>query len=366
MITAPLLLAAALAASAAPAISTAAAKNESVGVVAGSVSAGEPVVAGGKSVAQLKEDFLAATKDEDRGVLLGKIARTAPVTAQDISALFDLFSRFPDQNLRKGVMDSLALLQPENPQLEPVFVTYLQQSEPEAQLFGINGAFRLRSREALPMVRKIAKRRFKAPSPESINALSERNKWSTQYEALSALAQWEGAKALPLLREKAKEAPGVAFLLGQHFWVETFPDLLKWAASKKAADHDRAVMASRAPISLEAARATRDRMLAYLRDPNSDEEIRHRFALKVGACSHDDEVDALIQEHDKAPNDAMRLVWAAAVFAAHSPNSIPLIVRYARESPDETARAGARTELVNLVGEARARELLGDGKEVKK
>jgi hypothetical protein len=336
-------------------------------VVAQTLSAPAPIaVPGAPSVAVLKERFLGATEENDRAKFLNQMARTAPVSAQDVSSLFDLFSRFPDPVLRQRVMESLSHLQPENPQLEPLFTTYLRQGEPESQLFGINGAFRLRSREALPLVRKIAEHKFAAPSAASINALSERNEWWTQYEALSVLAQWENEKSLPLLRSKVKETPAVARLLGQFYWKQTMPDLLKWAASSVPADHERAIQAAGAPIDPEDARATRSAMLAYIRDPKADEEVRHRFALKVGACSNDAEVDELAAEHDKASDDTMRLIWAAAVFAAHSQKSVPLLLRYARQSPDDLTRAGTRAELTDLLGEARTKALLEDGKDFKK
>ena len=361
MMPALALLSVSLAAAAPVAVSSAPA------VVAQTMTMTAPIgVPGAPSVAVLKERFLGATEENERAKFLDQMARTTPTSAQDVSSLFDLFSRFPDPVLRRRVMDSLARLQPESPQLEPLFMTYLRQNEPESQLFGINGAFRLRSRQALPLVRKIAERKFSAPAAASINSLSERNEWWTQYEALSVLAQWENEKSLSLLRAKVKENPSVARLLGQFYWRQTFPDLLKWAASTSPADHERAIHAASAPIEAEDARATRAGMLAYLRDPKADEEVRHRFALKAGASANDAEVEELMTEHDKAPDDVMRLIWAAAVFAAHSPKSVPLLVRYARQSPDEPTRAGARTELVDLLGEAQVKTLLEDEKDVKK
>src|SRR5471032_1142093 len=112
-----------------------------------------------------------------------------------------MFSRYSDPELRKKVMDSLALIDPSSPQLEPLFISYLNQPEPETQLFGINGAFHLRSRDALPLVRKIAERKFESADAASISLLSRRNAWWTQFEALSALSQWEKERTLPLLRK---------------------------------------------------------------------------------------------------------------------------------------------------------------------
>src|SRR5471032_1250790 len=133
-----------------------------------------------------------------------------------------MFSRYSDPELRKKVMDSLALIDPSSPQLEPLFISYLNQPEPETQLFGINGAFHLRSRQGLPLVRKIAERKFEAADASSISLLSQRNAWWAQFEALSVLCQWEGEKVLPLLRAKADESYAVGRLLGRFFWRQTF------------------------------------------------------------------------------------------------------------------------------------------------
>jgi hypothetical protein len=107
-------------------------------------------------------------------------------------------------------------------------------------------------------------------------------------------------------------------------------------------------------------------MLAVMRDPKADEEVRHRLALKAGACATDEEVEALIADHDKAPDDAARLLWAAAVFASHSRKAVPLLVRYAKQSPEEATRRGARVLLADLVGEGPAAALLEDKKDAAK
>jgi hypothetical protein len=297
---------------------------------------------------------------------LDQIAATRPVSAQDVSALFDLFSRYSDPNLRKKVMTSLALIDPSSPQLEPLFISYLNQPEPETQLFGIYGAFYVRSRQGLPLVRKIAERKFAAADATAISLLSSRNAWWAQFDALSVLAQWQGEKILPLLREKADESAAVGRLLGQFFWRQTFPDLKSWSESADANVREKAVQAAGAQIQPAEARATRDGMLDIVRDPKADEEVRHRLALKVGAGSTDAEVEALIAEHDKATDDRMRLLLMGAVAYSHSAKAVPLLVRYARDSEDESMRRGARAELVDLVGEAAAKVLLDDKKNIKK
>jgi hypothetical protein len=335
--------------------------------LAGAQSSG-PV--GSASVSLLKERFVEAVDEPTRIKLLNQIAVTRPVSAQDVSALFDMFSRFSDPGLRKRVMDSLAMIDPSSPQLEPMFLSYLRQPEPETQLFGINGAFRLRSREGLPLVRKIAERKFEAADASAITLLSQRNAWWTQYEALSALAQWEGDKVLPLLREKSNESAAVGRLLGRFFWRQTFPDLKAWSESSDANVREKAVQVAGATIEPSEARATREGMLDIVRDPKADEEVRHRLALKVGLCSTDSEVEALVAEHDKTKDPTMRLLLMGAVgYAAgysHSLKAVPLLVRYARDSDDAIMRKGARAELVDLVGEEQAKALLGEEKDLKK
>lgn len=318
------------------------------------------------SVGLLKERFIEAIDDPTREKLIKQIAVTPPVSAQDVSALFDLFSRFPDPRLRKMVMASLALIDPSSPQLEPLFLSYLRQPEPETQLFGINGLFRLRSREGLPLVRKIAERKFEAADVSAINLLSSRNAWWTQYEALSALAQWEGEDVLPLLRKKAEESSAVGRLLGQFFWRQTFPDLKKWAESTNENVRQKAVQVAGAEITPTEARATRAGMMAIVVDPKADEEVRHQLALKIGAISTDEEVLDLIAMHDKTKDNKLRMLLVAAIAYSRSQNAVPLLVRYARGSSDEIIRKGARAELVDLVGEDRAKTLLGEGKDVKK
>ena len=316
----------------------------------------EPV--GAPTVAVLKGRFTDTNDSAERTKLLRQIAATVPVSGQDVANLFDLFSRFTDPFTRECVMASLARLAPGSPQLEPLFMTYLRQPEPEAQLFGINGAFRLRARAALPMIRAIAERKFSATAVTETTMMTERNAWWTQYEALSVLAQWEGEKALPLLERKAKESAKVGTLLGRYFWRQTLPKLRAWSDSGDLLASERAVLAVTAPIDLADARATRPQMLALLRDPKVDAEVRHALALKVGASSNDEEAEALVREHDAAVNDTERLYWAAAAFSSRSPKIVPLLVRYSRQTRDDVMRKGASEQLADMVGEDEARKLI--------
>ena len=224
----------------------------------------EPIAAA--SVSVLKDRFTEVTDSAERTKILDQIAKTAPVSGQDVVNLFDLFSRFTDKYTRDSVMASLALIAPGSPQLEPLFMTYLRQPEPEAQLFGINGAFRLRAHAALPLIRAIAERKFGASSVTETTMMSERNAWWTQYEALSVLAQWEPEKSLSLLERKGRESAKVGTLLGRYFWRQTLPKLRAWSDSGEPIATERAMLAVAAPIDLADARATRVQMLALLRD----------------------------------------------------------------------------------------------------
>ena len=314
------------------------------------------------TTAMLKERFVSSLVPEEKTTALQQLAKTPPVSGQDVAALFDLFSQDSNTQVRRSIMDSLALIQRGSPQLEPLFINYLKQPEPEAQLFGINGAFRLRSRQALPLVEKIAKRRFSAADANSVAVLSQRNAWWAQYEALSVLAQWQGEKAFPLLNKKADESPEVGRLLGRFFWRRVLPELKKWTASKDPAMQRKALAAAAASIEPSDARATRDTMLTLLRDPEADEDLRHQLALKVGLISDDAEAEILVAEHDKASDTQTRLLWATAAFASRSEKAVPLLVRYARESEDERWRVSAKTQLIDMMGEAKAEALLSVAK----
>ncbi len=310
------------------------------------------------SVSILRDRFLEVTSSPEKTKILDQIAKTAPVSGQDVASLFDLFSRFTDVYTRDSVMASLARVAPGSPHLEPLFMTYLRQPEPEAQLFGINGTFLLRARAALPLIHAIAERKFGASNVNETTMMSERNAWWAQYEALSVLAQWEGEKALSLLERKGEESAKVGTLLGRYFWKQTLPKLRSWSNSGGLIGSERALLAVSAPIDVEDARATRAPMLALLRDTKVDAEIRHLLALKIGASSNDEEAVALVAEHDAVASDTERLYWAAAAFSTRSPKVIPLLVRYARQTGDETLRKGAAAQLIDMVGAIEAASLI--------
>lgn len=319
--------------------------------------AAAPAVSTG-TVSQLTERFLETTSAENKTAILGEIARTAPRTGQDIANLLDLFTRYSDSYTRRSIMDSLAKIGPGNPQLEPLFLTYLKQPEPDAQLFGVNGAFRLRSRPALPLIREIAERKMTAKEGSETGMLSERNSWWTQYEALSALSQWEPEKSYALVDAKAYESPKVAALLGRYYWKKTLPRLRGWSESGKLGDAERASQAVAAPIEMADARDTRVEMISLLKDPKVDSDIRHQLALKVGLSSTEDEIEELIKAHDAAPSDAEKLYWATAVFITRSRKAVPLLVRYAHKTGEPVQAKGAADQLKDMLGPAEAAALL--------
>ncbi|MEK7388258.1 MAG: hypothetical protein AAB036_01020 [Elusimicrobiota bacterium] len=343
------------------ALTLAAASAADLPTTSGSTPPAEPVAA--LTVSLLKDRFTEAVDIDAKNKILVQIAKTSPTTSQDVSALFDLFSRFPDNAVRKAVMDSLALIPPDSPQIEPLFITYLKEPEQESQLFGINGAFRVRSRQALPLIRAIANRKFAAPNATETTVLSERNAWWTQFEALSVLAQWEGDKALSLLRKKSLESPAIGRLLGRFYWKQTLPQLKEWSLSSNQNSRERAVNAASASIEPADARATREEMLAIMRDSKVDRDVRHQLALKVGLSSTDEEIEALLGEHDAVKNDSDRLFWAAALFISRNPKIAPLLVRYARNTSDDALRLGATSQLEDMFGPAEASRMIeGDKK----
>lgn len=313
---------------------------------------------GSLSVTLLKDRFIEAVEAPEKARALEQLALTAPTTSQDVAALFDMFTRFPNTEVRATVMRSLALLKPGRPDLEGQFIAYLKQPETESQLFGINGAFRLRARSALPLVRAIASRRFAAASVDEGAALSERNAWWTQYEALTALAQWEGEKALPLLRSRAEESPAVGRILGTYFWKQTLPSLRAWSESADPKIRERATRAAAAQIEPLDARATRDEMMKIFLDKKADPELRHQLGLKIGLSSTDAEAAELVRRHDAETDESERLYWASAAALTRSPKVVPLLVRYAAKSPDEVMRKGATAQLIDMLGEDQTQRLI--------
>lgn len=309
-------------------------------------------------IAGLRDAFVETLEDQQKAEILQSIARTPAVTSNDVQALYDLFMRFSDNAVRESVLRSLDLASPHSPHLEPVFLRYMEEPEPESVLFGIKGALRIRAAGALPLIRKIARRSFAFKSPQDTPLLSEKNAWWTQYEALSALAQWEGPKTVSLLMSRASEAPAVARIMALFVWKESLPQFVKWSESHGADNQERAKQALSAPVPAKALRETRPEMMRILRDPKADKELRHQIALKVGFSSSEEGIGELLKEYEALKEPETKLMFSAALFASRSRQVVPLLTQHAKEHPDPRIRAGARVQLKDMLPAAEYRALV--------
>lgn len=310
------------------------------------------------SVVSLRDAFVETLEDRKKSEILATLARTPAVTARDLQALYDLFMRFPDAAVRDSALGSLALVDAHSPHLEPLFVRYLQEPEPESVLFGVKGALRIRAPSALPLIQKIAKRKFAFKSPQDAPLVSEKNAWWAQYEALAALAQWRPAQALPLIKDKTRQAPGVARLLGLYLWKESLNQIAAWARSSDPKNREKAQQALSAQVPMDALRQSRPEMLKRLLDSKEDRDLRHQLALNIGLSSTDDDAAALVKEYDAASDPETRLMLAAALFASRSRRAVPLLTSYAKANPNAQTRAGARLQLRDMLTAEEYRPLL--------
>lgn len=331
-----------------------------ISVLLAAAFAAEPMP---RTVSGLKEHYVSAIDRAEKAQALAALARTAPRDLSDVSALYDLFMRFPEPTARKAALDSMAL-SPVHPTLEPLALTALRGPEPESLYFGAHVAAHARTPAALEALRKIAGRRMVHARADEASLATERGTWWAQYEALDVLAVIDGDKTLPLLRRRAAESPAVAAIIGKRLWTAAFPDLLKWAAASSDGERHLAREAARQAIEPADARATRALMLSALTNAGLDAEFRHQLARKIGASSDADEAETLAQRHDDAKTQPERLLWASALFASGQPAAVPLLARYAREDPDELRRRGAYAQLADMLGEEKARALVDSKKDV--
>lgn len=278
-----------------------------------------------------------------RLAIVDELARRPVQTPGDVAMAVELFHRFGDDNVRAAILSAVELTDPSNRALEQTFTDLIRLGEPEGMFIGLRGAGRLRSRDALPYVRKLAKKKFKTKRVEDLPLAGERDRWWVQYEALNALARIDGERAYKLILKQAKAAPAVARILAMSYWEKALPLAVQWSASPD--EKERADEALKAPVPTPALRATRVKMLELLRDPKSDPELRHQLALKIGFTSTETEVQELIAERQKTPDESTKLMLAAAVFASRSRSAVPLLVEYMKENPDPRLREGAREQL---------------------
>jgi len=309
------------------------------------------------SASDLHDQFIEGTDDARKNKVLQELSRTPASGPRDVAALFDLFMRFPDTQVRDAALASLQLMTQSTPDLDVLLVHYLQQPEPEAQIFAIKGAVRLRDSKALPLIQKIADRKFSFKSANDAVMLTEKNEWWVQYEALAALAQWNGEEALPLLLKRSDQAPEVARILGRFLWKQSLPTLVKWAGSSSKSDQDRAHSGLTAPAPTADLRQTRAEMLAVLRDPNSPREARHQLAIKIGLCSTSEEAAELVKEQAAQKTDEDKLMFKTAVFATMDKVATPLLLQTAKGDLNPRNRAGALLELKDLLSTPELRAL---------
>ena len=309
------------------------------------------------SVYSLAQSFNEAYETPIKAGFLDQLRRTAPVSARDVESLFDIFSHYSDAEVRRTVMDSLDLMDPQAMQLEPVFLALLKQPEPEAVLIGIRGSLKLHSPAALPLIEKLARKKLPIDDPSQAVLVSKRNAWWNQYQALDALAQWRPDEAEPILLDRSRKAPRLARLLAKDYWPDALPRLAVWMMGD-AADQARAQEALAQEVPADALRKARPRMLQLLREGKTPGELRHQLAIRIGLSSQEDEVAALLKEHDALTDAKDKLYFETALFATRSPQVAPLLIGYAKGNPAAAARAGARIELKELLDASHYREIV--------
>lgn len=306
---------------------------------------------------QLRDEFVECVDVSCKQRALDRLARTPPTGLNDVLALYDLFMRFPEDPARQAALDSLQLMSPTLQEAEPLLLRFLQEEEPASVLFGIKGALRLRSAQALPLLNALAKAKFKHASAGDASTITERNRWWVQYEALSALAQWQRKDALPLLIKKSKEAPAVARLIGLYLWPDALPLAVEWSKGSES-DKARASAALEAPTPLGVLRGTREALEKLVLDPKADAELRHSLAIKLGLSSTPEEIGALLKKYDETKDAQTQRLIAAALFASRDPQIVPLLVRFSKEDPQPGVRAGARVQLKDMMPPAEYKAVL--------
>lgn len=323
----------------------------------GIAPAAEEPPAAGTDLTAIHDRFISAVESSKRDAVLDEMARTPPATLRELKALFDIFMRFPEKPVREAALSSLRRIDADRGNLESGLIAYLQLPEDEAKIFAMTGLLRLKPPRALPLITAIARQRLRFKSPGEAPLLSERNAWWTTYEALSTLAQWEGAQALPLLRRKAEEAPAVARLIAGFFWERSLPEIAAWAGGSRLA-REKAQEALAADVPLAALRATRPDMLKIVLDPKAPRELRHQLALKLGFCAEEADVKDLLAREEASRDAETRLMLSAALFASRHPLTAPWIEETARRHPDPKTRLGALVQLRSMIPAEKIRPVL--------
>ncbi len=309
-------------------------------------------------IVSLCRSYYQALDKGEKEKILGQIARTPPATPIDVQYDFDLYMRYPQPMTRAAVMGSLSLLKAPNHELASVFLGYLSHKDPQILMFAIQGAFQLRSQQALPLIEKIAKSKFKFSSPEQATLPRDKQMWAAHYEALDALALWQGEKAFKLIVDRAEEAPSVARILAVRFWDKTIPLMVDWSKSGSAAKRAMADEAAATDISISVLEKSYDAMLAIVENNKLPNGLRHQLAIKVGICASEAQIKDLIQKYRTLTDDNERTMFETALFASRSHQVIPILVHYAKTNPDPVRRMNARLELKELMDPAQYRSFL--------
>jgi len=310
-----------------------------------------------ESLWHLHDDFVSSTNRADQVRLLSEISQTKPSSPQDLSDLFDLFARYPQNSTRAAAVASVSRLGPDDYDFAPMLRDYLAQPDSKTQFFAILAELRLRDPKALPLIEKLAAQKFSVKSAENTPFPGQQDDWWTQYEALNALAEWEGDAAFKLVKKQALSAPDVARILAAHFWPKALPLLVDWARSDRQNRKDAAHQGLSADVSLSDLRLTRATMLALALDPKQPDDVRHYLAIKAGLCSDDAQVAALVQKRQNAKDAQTKLYLLGAIYASRNPRAIPLLEEDLKTNPDPEARRGALIELKELMPPADYRPL---------
>lgn len=308
-------------------------------------------------VLELHDRFIESTDANQKAKLLAELSRTPAANTRDVQALFDIFMRFDSVGARDAALSSLELISFQNPDLDDLLLHYMQQPESEAKIFAIKGAARVRDAKALPLIEKLANKKFPFRSVDEAVLMTEKNDWWVQYAAIEALAKWRGEAAMPMLIKKSEEVPDVARIMGLYLWKQSLPYFIKWTGAKAQSDQDRGRAGLSAPASHADLRATREQMLALLRDPASPKELRHQLAIKLGLTSTPEETAGLLKEYAGLKDPEDQLMFRACLFATHDRQIVPLLTKTSREDENPLNRAGALIELKDMLTDAEMRPL---------
>jgi hypothetical protein len=305
----------------------------------------------------LHDRFVSATTDRERAQILDQISVSTPSSLADVSSIYDLFMRYRNPYVFSAALKSLSLTRPGG-RLGASFVDDMKDADPLAVFFGIKGSLILRYPPALPVIEGIANRRFAYPDPVKAVVPTDKNQWWVQYEALVALAEWQGMKAWPLLMKKTREAPRVARIMARYFWRDSFRLFSGWTTSWFASRRRIAAEGFSGYVPCRELRETWPGLLKLFRSPRIPKSVQASIAVKIGGCATDAELPPFEKEYRLSKDPVQRLLDADILFSARRPAVVPFLEDYAKTNPDPDQRAAAVSELAELVSPKKFMELL--------